>query len=263
MIVNTAWLFRKLLRVLRADAVLDVGSMNGRDALAFRAAAPAATIFAFEANPRNVRAMLEDERLQRHRILIVPSAVTNSDGQAEFHIVEPTEHATGWRGMSSLHRRPAATWLRTSTAQVATLKLNTFLATTHVSFARLALWIDVEGKAYEVIEGASDIMKNACVLHVEVETIPCIGKEQRLHSEVKALLQAHGFCEIATDVSSEREQFNALFVRTHGVSERVQVAAWLLLAWLRRAGSRLIAAAYPSLMVLRQRRLAESRREAP
>jgi len=128
MVVNTHRLFAQLLRVMRIDAVCDVGSMNGADALRFRAAAPAARIHAFEPNPENLQRMQTNPALRDNNINIVALAVTNYDGDAEFHIV-PAGYFPGesWRGMSSLYERFDQPALST-TVRVKTARLDTFLA---------------------------------------------------------------------------------------------------------------------------------------
>jgi FkbM family methyltransferase len=263
MIASTAWLFRKLLRVLRIDVVCDVGSMNGRDALEFRDAAPHAALYAFEANPHNVAAMLADSRLAHSSIEIVPAAVSNSDGEADFYIVGSTDNdvtAWPWRGMSSLHRRPTAAWFKTSIARVSTLKLDTFLAPRLRPRQRAALWIDAEGKAYEVLEGAGGISDNVHLIHVEVETTPCIAAGQQLYPRVMELLASRGFVEVATDAAPSREQFNVLYLRASvRPGDRLRVHWYLMLAILRAFAGRSLRQLAPAYARHRQRKLAACR----
>jgi len=159
MIANTQNLFLKLLSVMQINVICDVGSMNGEDALAFRVASPRATIFAFEPNPENLRLMRADPALREHHIEVVPQAVTHSDGQAEFFVVTADYSTTNdWRGMSSLYRRPHEAELLIA-VPVETTRLDTFFADKRSSGMRVGLWVDVEGKSYEAIEGASGMVK--------------------------------------------------------------------------------------------------------
>jgi len=236
MVVNTHRLFAQLLRVMRIDAVCDVGSMNGADALRFRAAAPAARIHAFEPNPDNLQRMQANPALRDNNINIVPLAVTNYDGDAEFHII-PAGYFPGesWRGMSSLYERFDQPALST-TVRVKTARLDTFLARDVAPHLRVALWIDVEGKAHEVIEGGAGLMHQLWLLHVEVETSLCIAAEQKFYPQVKALLRSAGFIELATDGQPTQVQFNALFVRSDlPAAVRLRVRQQLLQLCLRRS----------------------------
>jgi FkbM family methyltransferase len=214
MVLSTQRLFVQLLREMSITTICDIGSMNGDDALSFRAALPDANIFAFEANPENLRRMQISIRLREENIRVVPLAITNYDGEAHFFVVA-ADYSTvnGARGQSSLYRRSGESG--TSAAIVVkTARLDTFLGAERLSDARLALWIDVEGKAYEALEGAAGVIRHVQIIHVEVEAEPCIASDQRLHSETKALLRGSGFVEVGTDGPLAWDQFNALFVRS-------------------------------------------------
>jgi FkbM family methyltransferase len=249
MTVNTHRLFARLLAGMRIDAICDVGSMNGADALAFNAVAPQSRVYAFEPNPANLRLMWANRALQERNVQIVEAAATNYDGEAEFFLVA-ADYSQGdpRRGMSSLHRR-SGEWAPASVVRVRTTRLDTFLADKCPPGVRLALWIDTEGSAYEVIEGFRGVAEQVHLLHVEVETSPCIGSSQRLYPEVKALLRQLGFAELATDQPRSHVQFNALFVRVGlpaGLGLRVR--AWLLYVWLRRLAVSLLAKWCPACL---------------
>ncbi len=235
MIVNTQRLFVKLLSRMGISTVCDVGSMDGSDSLRFHDAVPESRIYAFEANPENFRRMQADRALQERGIQIVPLAATNYDGEAEFFLIE-TDYSRrdSTRGLSSLHQRCDQWATPAGSVRVKTTRLDTFLADKCPPHSRLALWIDTEGKAYEVIEGISGVAQQIELFLVEVETEPCIGSTQKLYPEVKSLLQGLGFAELATDQAPSHLQFNALFVRRDlPAGKRFQVKAWLVWARLR------------------------------
>jgi FkbM family methyltransferase len=247
MIVNTHRLFTTLLSRMQISAVCDVGSMNGADALNFSAAAPQSSVYAFEPHPVNFRLMEDNRALKERNIQLVPLAVSNYDGEAEFFLVEADySHRDARRGMSSLHRR-SGEWASTGVLRVKTTRLDTFLAEKFLPGGRLALWIDTEGAAYEVIEGVSGVAEHVHLLHVEVETSPCIGSNQKLYPQVKALLRRLGFTELATDQAPSRTQFNALFVK-FGASagQRLRMATLLGRARLRYLMVRAIVRLFPA-----------------
>jgi hypothetical protein len=101
--------------------------------------------------------------------------------------------------------------------------------------ARVALWIDTEGHACEVLEGLGGIAQHITMLHVELESEPCISSSQRLYPEARALLESMRFEELATDHAHSHPQFNALFIR-RGLDARARqrVAARLSWAGLRQ-----------------------------
>jgi FkbM family methyltransferase len=198
---------------MQISVICDVGSMDGGDALVFRHSVPEASVYAFEPNPRNFALMQTNRALKERNIQVVPLALTNYDGDARLFLVDADySQRDDRRGMSSLYQR-AGKWGPAAAVQVKTMRLDTFLADKCPPNARLAVWIDTEGKAFEVIEGIAGIAERVHLLHVEVETTPCIGSDQKLYVEVRALLEQLGFAELATDRAHSASQFNALYIR--------------------------------------------------
>ena len=214
-VVSTRRLFDGLLRSLGVDTVCDIGSMDGTDALRFRRKCPRATVIAFEANPRNFERMRNDATLEAADIRREPLAVSDGNGRADFFVVRaPGPQNRAQRGMSSLYQRRQADQLE-AIVQVETTRLDTYLGQHAAQATRIALWIDVEGKAFEVISGARDALASVQLLHIEVELTPLIADAQRTYSDVYALLESSGFAEIATDHPVHAPQFNTLWIRTH------------------------------------------------
>ena len=212
MILDTGRLFERLLQPFAIDVVCDIGSLNGADALRFRRCAPRAEITAYEANPDNYRAMAASQALRRAQINLSFCALAAAEGEATFYVVTPRgPEDLARRGMSSLYQRahPAH---RGAPVRVPARRLDGVLQADPA--ARIALWIDAEGAAYEVLEGAQGVLDHVLLVHVEVETTPWIGAQQKLRPDVTALLARHGLREVATDADPAREQFNALYVRT-------------------------------------------------
>ena len=252
LIVDTRRLFLKLLRTFEIDTVCDVGSMDGSDSLRFRRALPAAEVIAFEPNPLNFALMQADPRLGVERIRLLPLAVSDRDSEAPFFVVG-AEYARdrdlARRGMSSLHRRSDSS-LIADVVQVHMTRLDDVLARGSAS-ARIALWIDTEGMAYEAISGASGVLGRTEMLHVEVETVPCIGSDQRLLPDVERLLIEGGFVLLATDQPTSSMQLNALFVRSELLAARAAEIRWHVAS--ERLRRRVTSAVRP-LLPLRLRR---------
>jgi len=84
---------------------------------------------------------------------------------------------------------------------------------------------------------------------VEVETEPCIGAQQKLYAQVRALLGKLGFSELATDQPHAQVQFNALFVRSQlRPLEHLAVRGLLLAARLRYLLARSVARLCPGCL---------------
>jgi len=228
LIVDTGPLFCRLLRTLEIETVCDVGSMDGSDALRFRRVLANAAILAVEPNPRNYELMAADERLRQRNIRILPLAAAERASLADFFVIDadysPGNHS-GWRGMSSLHRRSDQSPLA-AIVQVRTSRLDELLASESLNTAPIALWIDAEGMAFEVLAGAADVFERTRLIHVEVETVPCIGATQRLFSDVASLLRGAGFIMLASDQPPTVPQFNALFVRSEDLRAKAAEMRW-------------------------------------
>ncbi len=150
----------------------------------------------------------------------MPFAVSDRDAEAPFFVAR-AQYARNRdlprRGIGSLHRR-ADSSLIAEVVQVRTVRLDDVLAK-DPSGARIALWIDAEGMGFEVIAGASRVLARTQMLHVEVETVPCIGVEQKLLPDIERILDAH-FALLATDHPRDWSQLNALFVRRESLGAR-------------------------------------------
>jgi FkbM family methyltransferase len=228
LILNTRRLFCRLLRTFDVATVCDVGSMDGADALRFRRVLPNATVLALEPNPRNFALMAADESLRRADIHVLPVAASDHRAEAPFFVLD-ADYAAGRdfarRGMSSLHKR-SDNWPLAETVRVRTVRLDSLLAAEGCAGENIGLWIDTEGMAFEAISGASDVLDRTQMLHVEVETEPCIGANQRTLPDVERLLIDAGFVLLATDQPRSAMQFNALFVRADGLRRRATEVRW-------------------------------------
>jgi FkbM family methyltransferase len=223
--VNTRRLFLGLLRALDIQRVCDIGSMDGSESLAFRSRLPRAAITAFEPNPDNFARMSSDRRLLAAGIELSPLAVCDRDGRAPFYRLAPGDGSTARarRGMSSLLPRDPALYT-TDCIEVCTVRLDQVLCTPAAAGERIALWIDVEGKACEALEGMRRVAPQVQLLHVELESVACIHPAQRLAGDSRRLLEDLGYDELATDQPAGHAQFNAVYLRRGqppGVGRRV------------------------------------------
>jgi FkbM family methyltransferase len=73
------------------------------------------------------------------------------------------------------------------------------------------LKIDVEGHAYEVLEGFGDSIKNFKAIAVETEEIE-IWENQKIHDDVQRLLEDKGF-KLVDKQRAWDDQFDCLFIR--------------------------------------------------
>jgi FkbM family methyltransferase len=212
MAFDTRRLFHRLLRTLDIEVVCDAGSMDGRDALRFRRCVREADIIALEPNPANFQRMQSEMALATAGIELLQVAAAHFDGEAPFHLVPapPGPDERGRRGMSSLLERADARFMGPSIT-TPVRRLDGLLGA-RVRDRRLALWIDTEGMAFETLAGAAGLAQSLELVHVEVESEPCIAASQHLYRDVDALLRGWGFIELATNSSAGSIQFDAVYV---------------------------------------------------
>ena len=209
--------------------------MDGRDALLFRRSLRNAEIIALEPNPENASRMRAEPSLERAMIEVVPAAAADFDGEAAFHLVPapPGPDERDRRGMSSLWMRSDPKFAGPSVV-VPVLRLDRLLEA-RVPHRALALWIDCEGGAFEALKGATGIAPWLQLVHVEVETQPCINPTQHLYGDVAALLGGWGFIELATNRPSSSVQFDAVYLRADRIiATRLRIGFWILALRLRR-----------------------------
>ena len=138
--------------------------------------------------------------------------------------------------ISSIRERTPDNRFASRPVSVRAVRLDSFLTDVLAGPARtIALWIDVEGAAYEVLEGIDRIRDRVCLVHVEVET-RAFWQGQRLWPDIDALMRQLGFTPIARRPGDE--QFDVVFVNDRWLGRsRAVVSGITFLAWARlRAG---------------------------
>jgi FkbM family methyltransferase len=207
---NTKSMFVFLLRLLRPNVILDVGSRDGSDALRFRRYAPGARIIAIEANPELHGRMEANPELRRAKIETKNAAASDKAGTASFAIFN--EH----KGTGSLRQKIGAQ--AHESYVVPTVRLDSMIQGVP---GPTALWIDVEGLSYEVIQGASGILSSVVLVHAEMEAQELFAG-QRTSQELTMLLEQKGFTLVDGGVPPGRRAGNAIFVPT-AVARRLSV----------------------------------------
>lgn len=225
---ETNLFFYLFLKRFQPDLVCDVGSCDGHNSLMCRTFTPKARIIAFEANPDNYEGMCADKILQQNHIEVVPKAVSNETGSLVFYVLAPAEgkeHA--WRkGSSSLYQRPDG--LPTKPVSVEAVRLDKFISNLLPVPQGVALWIDVEGAAYKVLEGMEKIAGCVQIVSVEVEAKEC-WPGQKLAQDVHALMKRFGFRYVGRGLGYQEIQYDALYVHEQVYSHHRWEIRWLLL----------------------------------
>jgi FkbM family methyltransferase len=238
--LKTKYAFHTLLWLLKPDVVLDIGSMDGADSKRFRKLLPKAELAAFEANPYNYQAMCKDGEIANCRIRVVNKLVSGEEGERSFFVQKPDEGMLGFnRGTSSaLPRNDQG--LQNEEIQIESVRMDSFLEHEYPAAKSVALWVDVEGYAYEVLEGMAGACDRIHLMHVEVETREC-WPGQRLESDVLRLAKSMGYIQVAQG-SNDVQRDIILVSQSWYAANKIQITAALRLArWVGPTLSKVLA----------------------
>lgn len=191
--VNTEILFKLLLKYLKPKTVCDIGTMDASHSLIFRKVLPRSKLYAFEANPYNAQAIRNNKIVSDAGIQLNELAISDKEGEITFNIQVDNVETDSWqKGASSILKRKEDE--SGNNVSVKTSRLDKVLDVKIDN--EIFLWIDVEGAAFEVLKGASNIIENILLAHVEVETRE-IWKGQHVRKDVDELMDSYGFRGIA------------------------------------------------------------------
>jgi FkbM family methyltransferase len=191
---------------------IDVGAHYGEVTLPYANQNPALRIFAFEPNLRAAAALIG----RAPNLIVVPMAVAETDGQAEFNInsmdaasslLPMSEEAReGWIGGASLRVE--------STVYVPTIRLDTFLNVLQIPSVDL-LKIDAQGMDLAVIRSTGDRLRDIVKITLEVDVSQkLLYRGAPSKSEVLDFLTSAGFILVATERQSHGQEENLTFERS-------------------------------------------------
>ena len=237
-VVNSAWLFRRLLDLYGANLVCDVGSFDGTHALTF--ARPGTRVVALEANPTNAEALANNGRVADAGIDVFHVAAWNKDEDITFNVIGLLDgDANKWQNKISSIRSRRDFEHENHEVTVRATRLNAFVAELNMAMSRsIALWIDVEGVGFEVLEGIKGMQDEVCVIHIEVETSP-FWEQQHLWPDVQALMSGFGFTAVARGPGDL--QFDVVIINDAFRQQSPFATRWLIiLSWVRWRAGRLL-----------------------
>lgn len=162
--------------------ILEIGAHHAEDSERFFEMFPRATIIAFEPDPRNIPVIAAKRHLfERHRFVLVPSAVGAADGTTTLYLSGGTPpSATGedrgrpWTYSSSIrrpkeHLRAHPTVQFVGEATVAVEALDSYFEAKHGREVIDFVWADVQGAEIDMIRGGAKTMARTRFLFTEFD----------------------------------------------------------------------------------------------
>lgn len=155
--------------------------------------------------------MCADSRLRDERIELLSFAVSNATGIARFHVtdVDYTDPMTN-KGTSSLLLSEVFP-VKDTVEVVETRRIDEFILSEFSQALAIALWIDVEGAEYFVIEGMSGIKDRVMVVHVETAKVP-LRKGQKTLAELTVLMESQGFALCGSNIRRTADWGDVVYV---------------------------------------------------
>lgn len=219
--------FFLMLRHLETDYLVECGAHEASASVRFVRDGGKRAL-AIEANPVTFATKTKVAERQ-NGVIAVNLGVASRPGHLDFHI--PQDNSLD--GSASFLRKPDVEY-RSERVPVDTL--DNIAGRYFSEPGRMALWVDVEGLAGEVLGSGSSLLRSPqCVaLKVEVESKP-FWSGQELGSQLVGSLSEWGFTPVLRDIEYD-SQFNIVFLRTSLVEA---LDEFLVRAWSRLVETRL------------------------
>ena len=208
---------------LRPTAFFDIGAFDGACAVAAKQRFPRLLVYSFEANPEIFA--LHKSTVSAAGVTYLNRAISDSVGPVKMyaprtlsryydkgvvlpgHINEPKT-----TGKTSLLLRNEDAVYEEFNVNATTLDAFLVEEGFDVAEQRIVLWIDAEGAADKVLQGAEKALASSVAVLIEVENFE-FWKEQKDSAYLTRELIAKGFIPVARDREYGDHQFNILFVK--------------------------------------------------
>ncbi|MCB8835931.1 FkbM family methyltransferase [Aurantimonas sp. VKM B-3413] len=195
---SAAWLanlYRQLLAATKPEVFLEIGAFSAMFSRSVRASLPNTEFHAIEANPHNFEAFRRD--VETADVRYHHAAAGDSIGQVTFNVATEIKGKTihSVRADNSVLTKPGVQYQSVTVPQTT---VDHFASQNGVSGRRCSLWVDVEGLAYQVLDGCSRTLHSTDFVFIEVEERE-FWAGQKLAGDVKRMMAGRGFFPIARD----------------------------------------------------------------
>jgi len=200
--------FIGLQSALNPDVFIEAGAKDARVSLKVRDLLPAARIVAYEANPYNYAKYSEELCHGEHGVEYLNNAVSERPGPVTFRVQRAVAGVpvAPVSGRNSLLPRTGDN-VDYEEVTVTGIALDDVFGS---GSAHLSLWVDVEGASGLVLRGASELLKRADSVMIEVEQRR-FWEGQWLANDVIHFMVERGLVPVARDFEY-KSQYNIVFI---------------------------------------------------
>jgi FkbM family methyltransferase len=229
--------FFQLVQALQPRLFLDIGANDASTACRIKAMMPGCEVWAFEANPEIHRRFVSV--VVAVGVNYVNLAISSTTGKVNLYapktlskalvdgeVVAMASVEPEVSGKTSMRKRNEdATYREFS---VDAVSLDDFMASKHAGSTErdCALWIDVEGAAFEVLTGAKAALEKAAVILIEAENYEFWSGQKQAADVAKLIIEA-GFIPLDRDREYGDKQFNTLFLH-HSLAHLIYPGNYVL-----------------------------------
>ena len=200
--------FYALINELNPDLFIEAGANNGETSIKIHNQLPSCDVVAYEAN--NFIYSQSVGLFEGIPVKYLNVALSNEVGKTKFFIEKRPGGVAYEAWNNSLKQKP---WREYEEQEVNVDTIdNSFKESEH---SRIAMWVDVEGHAMEVLKGASETLKRVELLQIELETIQH-WVDQSIDKEVINFLIDNDFVPIYRD-TEDPTQYNVIFIKNNSI----------------------------------------------
>jgi FkbM family methyltransferase len=207
--------FLSAVSELKPDIICDVGTRDCMDAIALKKHSPSSKVFAFEASPENFFDHCCTPDVTVAGVMPQLVAISDQTGFTEINIPPYASRKHGGnlqqRGMSSLLRKANTGAFVTYPVPQTTLDNFFEVPMQDDPQPRFAFWIDVEGLAFQVLNGMKKLLTRTVAIKIELEDVEAY-ENQTFSGISRELLEQAGFYEAYQSTDSS-DQFDIIFLR--------------------------------------------------
>lgn len=201
--------FYNLTEYFNPSCFIEAGCFSAFASKHIKKCMPDCNVFAYEADPINFIEF--NVELKTLGINHVWKAISEKEGTTTFYIQHPKpENAISWEN-NSLKERTVS-----PSAYVEFPVESNCLDNMHTTDETYCMWIDLEGHAYEALQGAKTILTKTKYILIEVEQKQHWAG-QKLDTEVIGFLKNVGFKVIGKD-QEYSSQYNVLLENTFDIT---------------------------------------------
>lgn len=195
-------LFANIVAHSNVDSFYEIGALYAEMSMYLKNVIK--NVYAFEASSRNYN--LAKEKIEG--IEYINMAIADYNGDIVINSAVNEGASIGSDSVLSFINETDNVYEKNN---IACMTLDSFIESKNLTNCSNALWIDVEGFTFQVLNGAKNTLKNTKAIFLEVE-IAKLWNDQKSVSEINKYLCDNNFIPIARDFEYENK-FNIVYVK--------------------------------------------------